>query len=185
MRASAEEQVTLAKVQDSTTWTDKGSGDYVAHKGATLSELGKLTGQDYKESSFYDSDPERRAETLQIGETVSFQQPITTSANIIESNEPTNAPPNLPGNLNQSNWEKYAGVELIGVGATIAGAGGIALTGAGTTGIAATGLTAAGVIGGGGTIALGIGIIAIGIDLIEGQGLDKTTEFINWLIGAY
>lgn len=185
MTASAEEREILARVQDSTTWTDKGGGVYEVHRGATLAELGKLTGLNYEESSFYDFDRERRAESLQIGEIVSFPQVLSTFANMMEGIEPSNTPPRLPEVQIQLNWEKYAGVDLIGLGTILANAGRIAATGAATSGIATTGVTAVGVVSGGGMIALGVGIVAIGIDLIEGQGLDKTMEFFTWLIGAY
>ena len=92
--------------------------------------------------------------------------------------------PGLPSPVGPTPYERVAGAEMVGLGSMITGAGGVALTGSGSTGVAATGLTAGGVIGGGGAIILGAGIIAIGIDLIEGQGLDKTMNTLNWLIGA-
>jgi hypothetical protein len=83
---------------------------------------------------------------------------------------------------NTSLWEKYAGIELLGIGLNISGAGTIALTGSGSTGIAATGVTLSGVVAGGGAIILGGSMIAI--DLLEGEGLDKTDKVIDWLLGA-
>ena len=80
-------------------------------------------------------------------------------------------------------------MELIGLGSSLAIGGGYALTGAaipgiaGTASLAATGVTIGGVIGGAGFIVVGLGIVGVGIDLIEGDGLDKTIEIINWALG--
>ena len=66
-------------------------------------------------------------------------------------------------------WEKLAGAEVIGVGATIAVGAGAAI---------AEG-TVAGVIAGTGWGALAVGIVAVGVDIAEGDGPDKIISFIK------
>jgi hypothetical protein len=63
-------------------------------------------------------------------------------------------------------WEVLAGVETVGLGGILVYAGGTA-----------------GVVSGGIFIVVGAAIIFVGIDLLEGDGLDMTTDIINSLTG--
>ena len=82
-------------------------------------------------------------------------------------------------------YDFIAGAELVGLGATLATAGGVAGTetiaavGAGT---ATAGIISAGVITTAGFVVLGGCMVLIGIDLMNGNGLDKTEAVMNKIL---
>ena len=75
-------------------------------------------------------------------------------------------------------------IGMIGTGATVASAGGsltaAAISSASTLGVVGTGVAA---ISGVGLAAAGVAVIAVGVDLIEGNGLDHTKGFIDSIMG--
>jgi RHS repeat-associated protein len=70
-------------------------------------------------------------------------------------------------------WEVYAGAEVVGLGASLAGSGGAALAAG----------TAAGAVGGAIFVGVGAGVIGVGIDLLEGGGIDKTQSPTEKIFG--
>ena len=66
-------------------------------------------------------------------------------------------------------WEKYAASALAVAGSDIIGIG-VGIIATGTTGALATGVS---------FVVMGSSVILIAVDILEGEGLDKTTEFIN------
>lgn len=75
-----------------------------------------------------------------------------------------------------------AGIEIISLGGLIASGGGFAFSETVAVilaGTATTGSIIAGTIATGGCLILGGAIILIGVDLLTGDGLDKTKEVIN------
>ncbi len=88
-----------------------------------------------------------------------------------DANKPGPVPeePDIDSNsltMDTTAWEVLAGVETVGLGGLIIYAGSMA-----------------GVVSGGIFIVAGVTIIFVGIDLLEGDGLDMTTDIINSLTG--
>jgi uncharacterized protein RhaS with RHS repeats len=88
----------------------------------------------------------------------------------------------------EKTWNSYADALTVVAGAEILGLGGILTTGgvvAITSGLAsgAVGVAATGVISGFGFVVIGAGIIGMGIDMLEGNGLDHTMDLIDSILG--
>jgi RHS repeat-associated protein len=86
----------------------------------------------------------------------------------------------------EGGYYAFAGADLIGVGAAIAGGAAGAATetvAAIVAGTATTGAVVAGVLATGGCIMVGGAMVLVGIDLMNGNGLDQTQGFIDYLLG--
>lgn len=184
----------LSASDGSSKWTNNGDGTYTAKAGATLSGL---YGNDWQEKPGFTRDPT----TLQIGETVGQKNPAATTASPATSPTPgigvsptvssvpvQQTPQIAPSGNLQNTWSTYstalevmAGYETVSLGGLLATGGGYAIISG--IGVGTVGSSVVGIIAGGGFVAVGIGIIGLGIDMLEGNGIDHTMEFINQLMG--
>jgi hypothetical protein len=161
-------------------WINNGDGTHTAVEGDTL---WGLYGADWQEKSGYTGDPTK----LQIGEVVGKKieknqnpTPPPPASEAISLPSPTSTP--TPNNSLQEAQSKLAGAEMLGVGVIYATAGGYAVTSTiAAAGTAEVITTAVGVAGGGGLLIVGLAVIWLGVDMLEGNGLDRTNNFINWL----
>ena len=95
-------------------WTDNGDGSFTAEAGDTLSGLQQETGRNWQDTGF-----NRDPKTLQIGETVSFNNPTTYNSPTVDSSweatkhyfggngESVNLGPNAQNALKNSDEQKY------------------------------------------------------------------------------
>lgn len=86
-----------------------------------------------------------------------------------------------PSSQITTDYTAYAGAELIGVGAMIASGGGAAFAEVVTT--LSAGAIIKGTLVAAGPVIVGVGMVAIGIDICEGNGIDKTLDFLDRTIG--
>ena len=108
---------------------------------------------------------------------VNYIDPWGLSATDAQNNELQTQGQNITSDATNF-YSAMAGAEMIGLGSLYMTAGGLAIT---STVAVGSGL-AAGIAAGGWAVVVGAGIIIIGIDLITGNGLDKTKEFLNRFI---
>jgi RHS repeat-associated protein len=85
-------------------------------------------------------------------------------------------------------WNDYANALVIMAGSEMIGVGGIISTGglaviSDTLAVGTVGAVIGGSITGAGFFAIGVGIIGIGIDILEGNGLDHTEKILDAIFG--
>jgi hypothetical protein len=172
-------------------WTDNEDGTFTAENGDTLWDL---YGADWQEKSGYTGDPAK----LQAGDTVGKKNeqfskdlkalPYPNLGLLKETDQRTQQSSNSTWDSYAGSLEIMAGTEMVAMGSTIAGGGAYAIgtsTAAivgGSGSIAAAGgggAVAAGFAAGAFWIVIGVGLLGMGVDMIEGNGLDHTMNAVN------